>query len=197
MRKLFILAFLLLGFSTIYAAPTCLGATPVKPGGFSLEIGMEPFLPTNNDPIVLFDVGFRLGLAKNWDWGIRFYKIGLITDLRYSFLRVPYFNNSLDLEICASQLYSTATLAVEFITAFEPSPLFNIYLAAKIRYQTIPEIDVAVPHIPTGIVFMPKLGVEFFRSLPLSLLIEAGFARGWDNPIFSFTGGAVLTWAFQ
>lgn len=187
----------------VYGGSTFMNGDIQKPWKFSLNACASFFVVNTNkstndynaDYLSMLDFGFRVGLPGNFDFGLKLFKLGIVTDIKYIFMEFYPFKMALDIEGCFA---SQVSIGFAIIMDLELNSYVAVYLSARWRYPSLYDVDPTYfssgTYMPLGMMFLSRFGIELFRHNSLSFGIEGGIVTSWTSTALGFNAGALVTW---
>jgi hypothetical protein len=136
-----------------------------------------------------------MGMPGNLDFGIKIFKLGLLTDIKYVFMAFYPFTMCADLEVAVA---SRVSVGGAIIMDLELNSYAAVYLSARWRYTALYDVDptyfTSGSYMPAGMMFLCRFGLELFRRNALSFGLEGGLVTSWTTTALGFNGGGILIW---
>lgn len=193
LKILFLLSAITLAASQgLHAGSTFMNGVVLKPWKFSLN-ACGSFTMVNDDPTTIPDLGVRVGLPGNLDFGIKGFNLGLITDIKYIFMEFQPFRMAVDIEL---DFASRVAVSGAIIMDLEVSSFLAVYFSARWRYPALVDVDTSYFYsgYPAGMTFLGRFGIEVLRYGFLSFNLEGGIATSWASTMLGYNMGVMITW---
>ncbi len=188
MKKTVCFFFLFCSFSTLFSAP--LATSPVCNDAFKTSIYMASDIYTaSNDIYNMFTLGLRYGIPGNSEIGVRVFKSGLMGDAKLTLFIIPPFYGSYDLAV--GYVADAWNASIAFMLDMQLDPNFSVYIAARWLYPANNILDTSNLQM-SGVMFSPRIGVEFFRKSLFSIIVEGGVIKSWYTAELGFNAAALI-----
>ena len=186
------------------ALSTLQSANTVKPGkmSFFMSGAMLNMDGVSTAGTFIPDVGARIGLTKNMDFGIRLFALGAFGDLKYAFFQSRHFGPSLAIigGFGLNSLGDTKMYAIDVgpIFSLKLGRLVNPYVSLKYRrfgFINATSSSSSSSNILSSVAgdfVTASLGIELFPDSKISILLEANqfFDTSGNGGSFTvFNGG--------
>ncbi len=182
--------FVLISFIPLFSAPLMINPVPLNTGGILIYLASDVYI-YSNDINSLFTVGARYGLSDDMEIGLRLLATdfeGVMGDFKIRVLKNDPFTVTADAGIgftAASYVFNTAFYLDTMI-----DDNFSIYIVARGTYPASDIIDLAY-YPAQGFQFSPRVGIELFRTLNFSLIMEGGVVITWYSRLLDYNASAL------
>ncbi len=182
--------FLFMLLSIVFTAPLIINPVTLDNGKF-MFYGASDSDTLSNNINSLFTLGIRYGISDGNEIGLRILSSdfsGVMGDFKTRVLKNDPFTVTFDAGLGFTA--DSYVVNIAFYLDAEIDRNFAVFIAARGTYPANDIIDTT--DLPTqGFVFSPRVGLELFRGLNFSLIIEGGVVMSWYSPQLDYNAAAL------